>query len=274
MALSAAGAAALAAGGKSASASAGSIDQVRNSALRYFTDRGYQEIPPLDLITGDDFNGGIRYDDTRPGQAAVKTVSVQYAARTDDVADRGRPGVLAGFNIIVFQDPGAETPGSLIEQVMEILVSDQGLDPDRMMFVSTEVFRPVAERIDTVNPDRIFERPLAEAREAGDGSGYFAPKGHPLHPASDSVAIYYPLPGEGSEPSTAYPPSGYFEIAEIGLSREYKIGAIGLERLAIAKGVPAPSFKDTQQELLRALEMESESRGKPLPPGYAVFASL
>lgn len=274
MKLSAAGAAALAAGRRPATASAGTVDQVRDSALRYFTERGFEEVPPLDLITGDAFNGGILYDDSRSERPAGKSVSVQYAARTEDIEDKARPGVLAGFNVIVLRDSDADAPGGLFEQVMDFLVGDQGLDPDRMMFVSTEVFRPHAERVDMVKPERVLERPLAEARATGDGSGYFAPKGHPFHPAFDSVAIYYPLPGEGSDPATAYPPSGYIEIAEIGLSPEDKAGAIGLERLAMARGAPAPSYKDTQQELLRVLETESRSRGKPLPPGYAVFASL
>jgi len=35
-----------------------------------------------------------------------------------------------------------------------------------------------------------------------------------------------------------------------------------------------PSFEDSRIALLRALEAEAKSKGKPLPSGHAAFASL
>lgn len=270
--LSAAGAAVLATGNGKASASADGIDAIQESVQRYFGSRGHVRIPPLGLITGHAFNGGIRYDETRDKPVAGKSICTQYAARIEDIEERDRPGVLAGFNIIALQDSTAQAPGALFDGVIDFLVGEQDLDPGRMMFVSTEVFRPHAERIDAVMAERVLERREEEARQAGDGSGYFAPEGHPFAPGCHTVAIYHPLPGEGSEPATGYPLPGYVEIAEVSLSPGDQVAAIGLERLAVAKGIKAMNFEDSLQELLRALRKEAESRGTALPPGYEVFA--
>lgn len=49
---------------------------------------------------------------------------------------------------------------------------------------------------------------------------------------------------------------------------------IGLERVAIAEDKPIPDFEESRLNLLRIIEDEARREGKPLPPGYAMFASL
>lgn len=49
---------------------------------------------------------------------------------------------------------------------------------------------------------------------------------------------------------------------------------LGLERLALAEGAPVPDFEESRLNLLRLIEDEAERTGKPLPDGYAMFASL
>ncbi len=275
--LSAAGAAALAMGGRTAFAAPGPIDEVQSSALGYFGKHGFTELPPLSLITGDAFNGGLRYDETDNGNSSDAIIRIQPAARVDDIADRSLPGVLALFNIIGLRDP-APDDNTLLSRVMDFLTNVRQLDPGRMLFVSTELLRPHLDRIDGIGVDQVIERPMDEAKAAGDGSGYFAPAGHPLQPAYPTASIHYPMPGIEPDPSPTYPPEGYIEIAEIGLPSPDGTGdtgaGIGLERVAMAEGEDVPDFERTLLNLLRLIEDEAARTGKPLPDGYTKFASL
>ena len=280
MKLSAAGAVAIAMGGRAARAVA-PVDEVRDAALAYFGAQGFEELPPRDLITGiDGFNGGLRYDETRPDTGPSGWITIQPAARVEDIAERERPGVLAGFNIIGLCRPPSEPPGALFGRVMDFCVNGRKLDPARMLFVSTELFRPYVERFDEPRAGQVLERPLAEATAAGDGSGFFAPRGHPDSPAQYSVGLYYPNPGASNLTATTYPPEGYLELGEFeippldGDPVPFERGALGLERLAMAEGQAVPDFEETRLNLLRLIEDEAERTGKPLPPGYAMFASL
>ena len=274
---SAAGAAALATGGRIAFAAPGPIDEIQSSALGYFGKHGFAELPPLSMITGEAFNGGIRFDETDNDSPSGPTIRVQPAARVDDIADRSLPGVLALFNIIGLRDADAEG-GTLLSRVMDFLTNARQLDPGRMLFVSTELLRPQIGRVDGVSADRVIERPMDEAKAAGDGSGFFAPAGHPLQPAYPTVSLHYPLPGIEPDPSPTYPPEGYIEIAEIGLPSPDGAGdtgaGIGLERVAMAEGEDVPDFERTLLNLLRIIEDEAARTGKPLPDGYTKFASL
>ncbi len=275
--LSAAGAAALATGGRIAFAAPGPIDEVQASALGYFGKHGFTELPPLSMITGEAFNGGLRFDETDSDSPSEPTIRLQPAARVEDIANRSEPGVLALFNIIGLRDPDPED-GTLLSRVMDFLTNVRDLDPGRMLFVSTELLRPHVGRVDGVSGDQVIERPMDEAKAAGDGSGFFAPAGHPLQPAYPTASIHYPLPGIEPDPSPTYPPEGYIEIAEVGLPSPDGAGdtgaGIGLERLAMAEGEDVPDFEKTLLNLLRVIEDEAERIGKPLPDGYTKFASL
>ncbi len=276
--LSAAGAVAVATGIRTAAAGS-ATDDVRANALRFFGARGFVEKPPLSMLTDAAFNGGLRYDETRPEPVAIPAVSVQPAARVDDIAERSRPGVLASFTIFGVARPGPAEPGAMLSDVMGFLLSERKLDLDRMLFVSTSHFRPLIGRLEGVTAERFLERPMDEARAAGDGSGFFAPAGHPDRPDYATVGVYYRVPGASGVP-TSYPPEDHIEIAEVGIVPSGgdpdapQIGGFGIERVAMAEGENVPNFEETRLNLLRIIEDEAERTGKELPPGYRMFASL
>jgi hypothetical protein len=275
--LSAAGAAGVALGVPRAASAA--TDDVRADALAYFGKQGFVEVPPLGLITGHAFNGGLRYDDTGVTHAQPRWISIQPAARIEDIAQRTRLGVLAGFNIIVLRQPGAGDAEDMLVRVVGYLVDERKLDPTKLVFVSTEHFKPYLARKTVMRGGRFLERSLADAKAAGDGSGVFAPKGHPHSPNVNTVALYYPARGAAPTATLQYPPQGYIEIAEIeiaarGTKATSQLAAIGLERLAMAEGRPAPDFEGSRRDLLKAIEQDAKRTGKPLPPGYQKFASL
>jgi hypothetical protein len=275
--LSAAGAATFAIGGRIGTAMA-ATDEILGSALAYFGELGFAGLPPLSMITGDDFNGGLRFDESRPDVPSQNSITIQFAARTGDIAEHRRPGVLAGFNIIGLQNSAEAEPGSLVGHVMNFLIEERMLDPARMRFVSTELFRPHLESAAGVTTDRFLERPLGEAHAAGDGSGYFAPEGHPYSPTFATVGVYYPISETAADADFSYPPEDYIEIAEIGLGEpgrsRHEGAGIGLERLAMAEGDDLPDFKESRLNLLQIIEDEARRTGKALPPGYTQFASL
>jgi hypothetical protein len=278
--LSAAGAAILASGVRPASAATAASDEIRNHAMTYFGKRGFTATPPLGLLTGHPFNGGLRYDESRSQYPQQNWFTIQYAARVEDIAERNRPGVLAGFNFMAIGHPAPADSGTLLTLVLEYLINARKLDPARMLFVSTELFKPHLERVTRHGTNRFMQRSLAEAKAAGDGSGHFAPKGHPANPSFATVGIYYAVPGVTPTLPTSYPPPGLFEIAEapitIGAGRQGETGnaGIGLERLAMAEGKPIPDFEQSRRVLLQTIEQEAKQSGKPLPPGHARFKAL
>jgi hypothetical protein len=267
-------------GGRFVHATAKPTDEIRNHAIAYFGKRGFVEIPPLSLITGHPFNDGLRYDDSRTQYPRQNWLSLQYSARVDDIAERDRPGVLAGFTIMAIGHPMPAEPGTLLVAVLEYLLNERKLDPTRMVFVSTELFKPHLDRAAQFGATRFMQRSTAEARAAGDGSGHFAPSGHPAQPSFATVGIYYLMPGVAPPAQLSYPPKAYVEIAEapitIGAGRQPETGnaGIGLERLAMAEGKPAPDFEESRRNLLLAIDNEAKRTGKARPPGYRKFASL
>ncbi|MHA7777093.1 hypothetical protein [Roseibium sp. M-1] len=279
--LSLAGAAGLAAGAGAALAAQQSAAPVADRLLLDFADhfhaRGYAVIDALPLITGDGFNGGLRYDDSRMEALGGKSVFIQPAARTADMTHRGEPGVLALFTICGLHHPAPAEPGQLFGALLTFLVERAGIDPEKLVFVSTEVFAPYGETHDAVRAGKLLLRPRSEAMADGEGSGYFSPAEHPAKPAFDTVSLHYPLTGL-TAPGVETPLDGYAEIAEIGITAldgaetGPETGGFGLERLVMAGGGPVPDFEASREKLLRLIEQEAERDGKDLPPGYHVFA--
>ncbi len=266
------------AGASPARATPSAADVLKNDFAATFGRLGYEAVEPLGLITGEAFNGGLRYDESRPDYPAKDILFVQPAARIGDAGGRDLPGVLALFTICGLRRSDPAQPGELFGQMLAFLQERLKLDPERMVFVSTEVFAPYGEQFETVRAGRFVKRSTEEAMSAGDGSGYFAPKDHPAAPAFSTVSIHYPL-GEAAGDGLSYPPEGHLEIAEIGLTPldggtgEAEVGGFGLERLLMASGQPAPDFEESRQALLRRLEDEASRTGRKLPSGYDLFAA-
>jgi hypothetical protein len=261
-------------------ASDSTTDSIREDAVYDLTGLGYKELPALPLITGDSFNGGIRYDETRPENPDGAWLTVQRCARIDDIAEKDRPGVLASFTLLGLGVSNPRHQGVVFEHILHFLTTQRGLDPSRIVYVSTELFEPYRDKFEIARAGRFIERPLAEAKTAGDGSGYFRPAGHPLQPEIPTVGIYYPLPDTEPPESLALPLEGYLEIGEAstlpldGDTVQPEGGGLGLERLAMVEGGEAPSFEESRLALLAACQSEADRDGKALPPGYADFDAL
>lgn len=268
----------LGAGGAMAAETLSDAEAERRALLSHFAGLGYRELPGLDLITGHAFNGGLRYDDTIAETAAGKTMRLQFCGRVEDIARKGTPGVLAGFNIIAFRSETPNFDGELLVLALDYLVRRAGLPPARLVLVSTEwvaAYRTHHERFG-IAVEQVVQRASSEAMAMGDGSGFFAPKGHPLAPQTPTVSIHY-LTDAAAGAGRSHPVTGAIELGEITLragprrDRVVEEGAFGLERLMMAQGKPVPSFDESRQALLAALAAEAKRRGVPLPDAHNAF---
>ena len=235
---------------------------------QFLTQRGYTEAPASPLITGDEFNGGLRYDDDTSGYAP-KSYIVQPAARVEDAAKQSNPGTLPLFTIIGLETSTPQLATEAATAVLEYLTSTVGLDPNRLRATTTDrssAFFPLLARFG-IGESQLRLRSAEEAIRDGSGSGWFAPAGHPGGPAAPSFSIEYALP-DGSE----------LEIAEIshgtgdGSSSERTSGGIGVERVAMARAGAATNWADSLQSFTEAVRAEAARTGAALPAGFAAIS--
>ncbi len=245
--------------------------------LDHFAASGTAILDPLPLVTNSAFNGGLRYDDTRPDYPDGMSVCIQPSCRVEDAGKAGEPGVLALFHIAVLNLPVSAGAREAIAQLMGFAVLTEKLDPEKFVFVSTEVFEPHFTSDPLLQKGRFVKRDLEEARAAGDGSGFFSPDGHPDTDGFNSVSIHYPIDG-GSEGTLAYPLTGFLEIGESSLAEAGSGmggtvgGGFGLERLALASGRQAPGYAQSRASLFDLAEQEAASSGTTLPEGLKAFS--
>ncbi|MET1411881.1 hypothetical protein ABVF61_06420 [Roseibium sp. HPY-6] len=245
--------------------------------IQHFSGQGAKVLDPLPLITGVGFNGGLRYDDTRPSYPDAASICVQPACRIEDGGKSTEPGVLALFHIMVLNLPAGAGPGDALGQLFGYLVDNMEIDPDKLVFVSTEVFERYFNAEPVFQKGRFVKRDLAEAQAAGDGSGFFAPAGHPDTKGFATVSIHYPS-GEGTPGELSYPLPGYLEIGEISLAEPSSGGGggvgggLGLERLAMATGAAAPTFSESRVSLFEMVGQEASKSGAEFPIGLEAFA--
>ncbi|MES0880670.1 hypothetical protein [Roseibium sp. SCP14] len=275
MNLSVAGAAGLLLPGSKAFAK----DEMATGFLDHFSAQGFEALEPLGLLTDFGFNGGLRFDDTRPTYPDGPSACVQPACRIDDISKAGEPGVLALFNIMVVNMPDPSRSGDVAEWLIEFAIEKGELDPEQLVFVSTDLFEPYLNDSALLQKGRFIRRDLNDAMSAGDGSGYFAPAGHPQTPGFPTAGIYYPS-NSGTSGELSYPLPDYLEIGEIALADRQAArpgpvgGGFGLERLMMASGKPAPDFTESRVAFLEMARKEAEQSGKRLPPGYEAYAKF
>lgn len=273
--LAAAGGLGLLLPGGSSSAQAATPDAVQ--FRNHFAGEGAAILDPLPLVTGNGFNGGLRYDDTRAFYPDGISACVQPSCRVEDAAKAGAPGVLALFHIAVLNLPVSAGPAEAIRHLMRFAVETEKLDPEKFVFVSTEVFEPHFTNDPLLQKGRFVQRALEEARAAGDGSGFFSPDGHPDTDGFNSVSVHYPI-GERTDGPLAYPLSGFLEIGEISLadaasgSAGTVGGGFGLERLALASGRQAPDYAQSRARLFDLVKQDAAATGSALPEGLKAFA--
>ncbi len=250
------------------------ISRLQASAGDFFVKLGYRQLAAMHLITGADFNDGLRYDDTPELWDSGKTFRIQDCGRIEDLPKKGEPGVLPYFHIFALSIEKPAFRGELLTQVLDYLVTRAKLDPARLALVSTDNFKPYLIHLKPfgVSAGQFVQRERTAAMAAGDGSGYFHPAGHPQAPAMHTVSIHYSLEEVSGE--LQYPLPGFIELAEVGIDAdnaellERESGGFGMERLLMAQGKAIDSFPVGQQKALEALKAEAVRRGVELPEAY------
>ncbi|MEM7393750.1 MAG: hypothetical protein AAF492_15520 [Verrucomicrobiota bacterium] len=253
---------------------------------RHFADRGYKMVDPVDMIRPHGFNGGLLYtglneyhmDD--PGKEPDKWFVIQGCGRLEDLDRKHEPGVLAHFHILSFRNNAPAYPGETFDLALGFLVRQAGFKPERLAFVSTDKFKPYLKLLQPygISESQVVYRSIDEARKAGDGSGFFSPKGHPAAPGNHCVSFHYVPEGTPLPDKLGYPPEGYFEIGEFLFESEkvptskLEVASFGVERLAMARGKPAGDFESSRDSLVAKLEEEARRRGIDLPHAHRRYA--
>jgi hypothetical protein len=183
------------------------------------------------------------------------------------------------FHILACRHGGERDVPAVVDLCMELLIQLIGIPGETLAIVSTEKLLPhrtILEHHGVSTGDRVIIREIEQARFAGDGSGYFAPTGHPAAIEVHTAGVYAWV-GKGTpQPVSQYPvPKGWVEVAEIALERDAPSSfGIGLERVALAKNGPPPSWQDSLAELLSRIETEARESEKALPPAYDMFREI
>ena len=229
----------------------------------FLEQRGYTAAPSASLITGQAFNGGLRYDEDLSAISA-KTFVKQRIARVEDANRKSRPGTLPFFTVIGLDTSAPDLARTATELVLAYLTSVVGLDPARLRATTTmrsSTFFPILAN-HGIAAAQVRLRPWDEAVKDGLGSGYYAPVGHPSNPGATSFSLEYVMP------------SGLdLEIAEITHSdgNGRSGGGIGVERVEMARTGQFPAWKSTLDALSQALQDEAQHTGASLPPGLAAL---
>ena len=232
------------------------VVQTRDELIHYFRGHGYSSIKPLPLVTGVDFNGGLQFDDDS-SRIGPKNYVVQASARVDDVNEKNKPGTLPLFHMIALRPAGGIEPNHSIDLSLKFLVDQLKLAPSRLRVTGTThllAHFPLLQKYG-IQKSQIRFVDFKEARIAGQGSGYFEPKGHPRSPSLETYSIEYVLPG-GQE----------LELAEIGLDG---IGlGLGIERLTMARHNQLLIWKQGLISFKDAVQASAQRQDLPLPRGY------
>lgn len=241
-------------------------EDTRAMVTAFLEKRGFTSVAPVPLVSGDPYNGGLQYDDDtralRPGQYVM-----QVSARVEDIAKRDVPGTLPSFTIAAAIGAAGTDDTALLRLWLDFMITEAGLDPKRLRVTTTERARHCFATLAKagIGESQIRLRSWDDALREGNGSGYFAPKGHPAAPKFESLSFEYVL-SDGRE----------IEIAELGYegTRLPFGGGIGIERLTMARNDRTMSWSDRLSAFKQAAEASASATKRPLPPGYYAILGL
>ena len=233
------------------------------SLVQHFTRAGYILSPAAPMISGLSFNGGLNYDDYITPSGQDKYV-IQPSSRMEDIAKKNQNGTLPLFTAFGFARPLNSNPIQTTKFIFDYLIGNLGLDPMLIHITSTELIKPLLPTLEGygITGNKIQITPLSQARKEGAGSGWFAPAGHPKNANYPTYSIEYRMP-DGKD----------LEIAEIGI-HDLPAGAIGIERLAMAKNQAYFSWNDYLPHFKELLQADSEKNHDALPVGYYEILGL
>ena len=243
-----------------ASPKAFTVQDTTDKLVRIYASRGLQQVQAAPMITGHHFNGGLNYDDSMFGSVKSEYI-IQPASRVEDAVKKNKPGTLPLFTIF------AAVPGnknvSVVDNLkrdIQAVIVEFGLKPELIRVTSTELINPYLQiLLDLgISQAQIRVRPLALAKEAGDGSGWFAPSGHPLQSSYPTFSLEYQMP-DGTE----------LEFAEFDLSPVNSCGiGFGIERLTMARNNAYFTWDEYLPKFKQIVENDARDNKKKLPAGY------
>lgn len=252
-------------GRESAPAPGATVEGSRAEALRWFSAKGYAPIAASPLITEIPFNDGLAFDEHFDSSRDALYV-VQPCSRVEDVHKKDSPGTLPRFTIFGVV-PAPNTPvADPVADIVGFLTGPAGIDPARLRVTTTDLSRAVFPLLAELGiaSDRIRLQPVEKAMREGAGSGFFAPAGHPHHPAIPTFSVEFVM-ADGSE----------IEIAEIATEPgDDSGGAIGLERVTMARNDRLITWSEQLPVFKQSVEEDAESRGVALPVGYYEILGL
>jgi hypothetical protein len=258
-----------------------SVEDTKKDADHYWRQKGYTKIAAASIISGIDYNGGLNYDESISNNDPDQSKFVfQPSSRVEDIANKLKPGTLPIFTTLGFSWPLDSDITDVTTLVFDYLINYVRLDPSKLRVTTTALAEPLFTLFDSygVSLSQIRVRSLKEAMAAGDGSGWFAPEGHPDAPAFATYSVEYVLSQtkekqkKGDVASTIYE----IELAEIGLNNDFAFlaGAIGVERVTMARNDKAMYWDDYLPVFRHAVLAEAQREQKQLPLGYYEILGL
>lgn len=233
---------------------AGRLADPREVFRRFVERRGCRLVPAFSLVDlAAVVNGGVRFDDSghRLERHAGRAV-MQPCSRISDVLDQHRPGVLPLFTIGGVAHPSPRSPSAALSMMLSLLTRDAGLPPSGLSFTTTRLRQDDIDLLESRGFGKIRVRSVREAKQAGDGSGWFV---NPVTGVGEATtAIEFTREGRT------------IELCECAAAT----AGIGLERLGWAMGGRLPSWADRLPAALRAIR--AESRGRQVP-AYGILAA-
>ncbi len=237
-------------------AKAFTVEDTKAKLVQVYASKGSKPVKAVSIISGHQFNGGLNFDERMPAVTQPAYV-FQPSARVEDVAKKNNPGTLPIFTIFKSSVKKSTSLADRLKLNIEVLTIEFGLKPELLKVTSTEMVRPHSKIFLNygIAETQIRLRPVEQAKSAGDGSGWFAPAGHPHVNGHATFSFEYKMP-DGSE----------LEIAEVDLDTMYS--ATGVERLTMARNNAYFTWNDYLPAFKQAVEADARNNKKKLPPGY------
>jgi hypothetical protein len=258
-----------------------SVNETKVRTLRYFQKQGYSRVAPVSIISDLDYNEGLNYDEAVYFDDNQARFVLQSCSRSEDIAHKNKPGTLPIFTILGYSwqlDSDFTGPTKLL---FDYLIGHVGLDPSRLRVTTTELAEPLFSTFEFygVFLPQIRLRSLQEAKDSGDGSGFFRPHGHPDSPDFPTYSVEYVFSAKTQEKQKSYDfdtPINEIELAEIGLNNDFgfSAGAIGLDRVMMAKNDKAMYWESYLPVFKHAVLAEAQREQKQLPLGYHKILGL
>ena len=246
---------------------------LHESMIDFFEGKGFTLVDHQPLVTGNEnFNGGLRYDDTEidtlRGQMAV-----QPCARIEDIEKKGDRAVLPLFHIFYVRSPVGMTPAASFSMLLDYLVNVAGLARNKFAFVTTTQFKdllPILHEYGFDPANQVHYRDTDEALAAGDGSGYFRYPGNPDAEPFPTVGLYYRTMVDAAPPDTYPLPIGWTEIGEASIDDSVSLGfGLGTERVGYAQSGEIPGWRE--RLFLLYEQVDRHSPDNP-PSGRELFS--